>query len=118
MQEDLGATLARKRPDRVYARRLEGAQEAHTIVLAASVPPDGREHWSLRLLADELVRLEVVETISRETVRRRSKQRSQTVAERAVVPGTHGGSGVRVAHGRCAGRLRTSLRSGAPGARS
>ena len=37
-------------------------------------PPEGRERWTLRLLADELVRLEVVETVSHETVRRTLKQ--------------------------------------------
>ncbi|MCC6793246.1 MAG: helix-turn-helix domain-containing protein, partial [Thermomicrobiales bacterium] len=58
--EGLAATLERKRPDRVYERRLDGAQEARLIAIACSESPDGADHWSLRLLADELVRLEVV----------------------------------------------------------
>ncbi len=74
VQEGLDVTLARKRPDRVYEHRLDGAQEAHLIALACSAPPDGRSQWSLRLLADELVRLEVVETISYETVRQTLKK--------------------------------------------
>lgn len=76
--EGLTATLERKRPDRVYERALDGAQEARLIAVACSVPPDGQAHWSLRLLADELVRLEVVETISHETVRQTLKKTSSS----------------------------------------
>lgn len=72
--EGLAATLERKRPDRVYERALDGRQEARLIALACSEAPNGHARWSLRLLADELVRLEVVETISHETVRRTLKK--------------------------------------------
>lgn len=72
--EGLAATLARKRPDRVYERRLDGAQEAHLIALACGDPPGGRARWTLRLLADELVRLEVVDAVSHETVRQTLKK--------------------------------------------
>ncbi len=74
VREGLSATLERKRPDRVYERTLDGAQEAHLIALACSATPEGADHWSLRLLADELVRLEVVATISHETVRQTLKK--------------------------------------------
>ena len=70
VEHGLDAALERKRPDRVYPRTLDGAGEAHLIAVACSPPPAGRERWTLRLLADELVRLEVVETVSYETVRR------------------------------------------------
>ena len=72
--EGLTATLERKRPDRVYVRALDGEQEAHLVALACSATPDGADRWSLRLLADELVRLEVVPAISHETVRRTRKK--------------------------------------------
>jgi hypothetical protein len=72
--EGLAAALERKRPDRVYERVLDGAREAKLIALACSAAPDGADRWSLRLLADELVRLEVVETISHETVRQTLKK--------------------------------------------
>jgi Homeodomain-like domain len=72
--DGLAATLARKRPDRVYERRLDGAAEAHLIALACAAPPDDRERWTLRLLADELVRLEVVDAVSHETVRQTLKK--------------------------------------------
>jgi transposase-like protein len=78
VQEGLAATLTRKRPDRVYERRFDGAQEAHLIALACSAPPEGQSQWSLRLLADELVRLEVVETVSHETVRQTLKKTSSS----------------------------------------
>ena len=73
-EEGLAATLARKRPDRVYERALDGRQEAHLVALACSEAPAGHARWSLRLLAGELVRLEVVEAVSHETVRRTLKQ--------------------------------------------
>lgn len=74
VEQGLEAVLERKRPDRVYARKLDGAGEAHVIALACATPPAGRERWTLRLLAEELVRLEVVEGISYETVRRTLQQ--------------------------------------------
>jgi len=74
VEAGVDATLARKRPDRVYPRVLDGAAEAHLVAVACSGPPLGRERWTLRLLADELVRLEVVETVSYETVRRTLQQ--------------------------------------------
>ena len=72
--EGLAATLARKRPDRVYERALDGRQEAHLIALACSAPPDGEARWTLPLHAEELVRLEVVGAISHETVRQTLKK--------------------------------------------
>jgi hypothetical protein len=74
VEAGLDAALARKRPDRVYARVLDGAAEAHLVAVACSEPPAGRERWTLRLLADELVRLEVVPAVSYETVRRTVEQ--------------------------------------------
>ena len=74
VEEGLEAALERKRPDRLYARTFDGEAEARLVALACTKPPTGRERWSLRLLADELVRLEVVETVSYETVRRTLQQ--------------------------------------------
>jgi hypothetical protein len=70
----LEAVLVRKAPKRLYARTLDGAAEAHLVAVACSAPPAGRERWTLRLLADELGRLEVVEAVSYETVRRTLQQ--------------------------------------------
>jgi transposase len=74
VEEGLEAALEWKRPDRVYERALDGKGEAHLVALACTKPPAGRARWTLRLLADELVRLEVVPAVSHETVRRTLKQ--------------------------------------------
>ncbi len=70
----LEVALHRKPPARQYRRRLDGQQEARLVALACSAPPQGRKRWTLRLLADRLVELEVVETVSYETVRQALKQ--------------------------------------------
>lgn len=54
--------------------KLDGKQQAVVLALASSPAPQGAEHWSLRLLAERLVELEVVETISHETVRQTLKK--------------------------------------------
>lgn len=72
--EGLDAALDRRAPRREYARKLDGEQEAHLVAVACGTPPEGHTRWSLRLLADELVRLEVVEAVSHETVRRTLQQ--------------------------------------------
>lgn len=75
VEQGFEAALGRKRrafPPR--QRILDGKGEAHLIALACSTPPDGREHWTLELLADRLVQLKVVENISYETVRRTLKK--------------------------------------------
>jgi hypothetical protein len=74
VEHGLDTALDRKAPTRVYARRLDGVAEAHLVALACGDPPTGRARWTLRLLADELVRLEVVETVSHETIRRTFEQ--------------------------------------------
>ena len=74
VQAGLAAALARKRPDRIYPHLVDGDAEARLIATAGSTSPDGQARWSLRLLADELVRLEVVATISHETVRQTLKK--------------------------------------------
>ena len=72
--EGLEAALHRKAPDRVYRRKLDGEQEARLVAVACSEPPSGHKRWTLRLLATRLVELEVVETVSYETVRQTLKQ--------------------------------------------
>ena len=74
VEEGVEAAL-RPRPSRqLHPRKLDGVQEAHLIALACSPVPKGRARWSLRLLADKLVELEVVEDISYETVRQTLKK--------------------------------------------
>jgi transposase len=70
----LEAALNRRPQERHRARRLNGEQEAHLIALACSQPPDGRACWTLRLLADKMVELAYVDSVSHETVRRALKK--------------------------------------------
>jgi transposase len=77
--EGLTAALERKDPEREYLRKLDGEQEAQLVALACSAAPEGQARWSLRLLAAELVRLEIVETISHETVRQVGGQTSSNL---------------------------------------
>lgn len=75
-RQGLDAALERSLPDRVYERSLDGRAEARLIALACSGPPEGRDRWSMRLLADKAVELGIVEAISHETVRKALKKTS------------------------------------------
>ena len=66
--EGLDATLHRKKPTGRQYRKLDGAQEAKLVAIACSEPPAGRVRWTMRLLADRLVELEVVASIDPATV--------------------------------------------------
>ncbi len=76
VQQGIEAALNRRAPRRVYHRKLDGQQEAQLVTLACSDPPEGHSRWTLRLLADQLVELEVVDAISYQTVRRTLKKTS------------------------------------------
>jgi hypothetical protein len=73
----LDAALDRKQRERPPREvKLDGRAEARLIALACSTPPDGRAVWTMQLLADKLVELEVVDPISDETVRLALKKTS------------------------------------------
>jgi transposase len=69
VEQGLEAAVARKRPTGRQYRKLDGVQEAQLIAVACSAPPEGRVRWTLTLLADKLVELDIVDTISAECVR-------------------------------------------------
>lgn len=73
VEEGFQAALVEK-PRPGGERKLDGKQEAFLVALACSAPPAGRAKWSAQLLADRLVTLGMVETLSDETVRRRLKE--------------------------------------------
>jgi transposase len=75
----LQAALERSKSDRVYRRSLEGRAEAHLIALACSEPPQGRDRWNFRLLADKAVELGFIESISHETVRKTLKKTASSL---------------------------------------
>jgi transposase len=74
VRQGLEAAVQRKRPTGRQYRKLDGAQEAHLAALACSPPPDGQARWTMRLLADKLVELDVVEAIDPATVCRTLKK--------------------------------------------
>ncbi len=78
VEEGFEASLSHRSPRRDYERRLDGDAEARLIALTCSSPPEGRERWTLRLLAQRLVMLEQVDvgSVSYETVRQVLKKRT------------------------------------------
>jgi transposase len=76
VEEGLSTALLPKPTRRIYARVLDGAQEAHLIALACSAPPEGERRWTLRLLAERVVELGYAESVSHETVRQVLKKTS------------------------------------------
>ncbi len=74
VEDGFEAALVRKPQSRHRAPKLDGEKEARLVALACSGPPEGRSRWTLQLLADKLVELQVVDSISEETVRLRLKK--------------------------------------------
>ena len=74
VEHGLERALERKDPDREYPRKLDGKAEAQLIALACGEAPEGQARWTLRLLAERLVELEIVDEISHETVRQTLKK--------------------------------------------
>lgn len=73
--EGFDASLNRKKRNTApRTKLLDGEQEARVIALRLGTPPKGYANWSLRLLAEKVVELEIVESISYETVRRTLKK--------------------------------------------
>jgi putative transposase len=81
VEEGLEAALS-ERPRPGGRRKLDGRQEAFLIALACTTPPEGRACWTMQLLADKLVEIQVVEAISDETVRRTLKKTSSSRGRR------------------------------------
>lgn len=68
-ERGLEQTLNRKPPAREYERRLDGRAEAHLVAMVCEGAPEGYERWTLRLLQERFVKLEIVESVSHETIR-------------------------------------------------
>ena len=66
----LEAALDKQKARRQYVKKADGDFEAHLIALSCGKPPQGHARWSLRLLADKMVELAYVDSVSYETVRR------------------------------------------------
>ena len=109
VEECIESALNRRKQLRRRQKRLDGEGEARLIAMACGEPPEGRAVWILKLLADQLVEGEIVETISTETVRRVLKKRTQTVAEAELVHPARSERGLCVRDGRRAGGLPTAV---------
>jgi len=76
VEEGFEVCLARKPMSKVKEKKADGEVEAHLIALSCSKAPKGFSRWSLRLLAERMVEMQYVESISHETVRRVLKKTS------------------------------------------
>ena len=74
VEEGFEAALYRKPVTNVHRRKITGDEEAHLIALYCSQAPEGHERWTLRLLADTMVELDIVDSVSHETIRRTLKK--------------------------------------------
>ncbi len=82
--EGIDAALNKKKGNRIYVKKADGDFEAHLVALSCSEPPEGFVRWSLRLLADKVVELGYIDSISHETVRGILKKRNQTLATKRM----------------------------------
>ena len=82
VQEGLQLSLNRQSAQREYDLKIDGQLEAQLVAMSCSAPPEGHARWSLRLLADRLVELEYVDSVSYETVRRALKKTNSSRGEK------------------------------------
>lgn len=83
VEEGLEIALNGRKGQRVYEKRADGEFEAHLVALSCSTPPPGHERWSLRLLADKVVELQYIDSVSYETVRRVLKKTNLNPGKRS-----------------------------------
>jgi transposase len=90
----LDAALDKRRGNRIYAKKTDGDFEAHLVALSCSQPPEGFARWSLRLLADKVVELNYIDSISHESVRKILKKNEIKPWQRKgwVIPPNQNGS--------------------------
>jgi transposase len=74
VEEGFEAALYRKPVTNAHRRKITGDEEAHLIALCCSKAPEGYHTWTLRMLADKMVELDIVDAVSHETVRRTLKK--------------------------------------------
>jgi hypothetical protein len=84
VEDGLAISLYGHPKEIVYEKKIDGDLEAKLIALSCSSAPDGFSRWSLRLLADKMVELQYIDSISYETVRQVLKKRIKTVEEKRL----------------------------------
>jgi hypothetical protein len=79
--DGLQVALNGRKGSRVYAKKADGDFEAHLVALSCSEPPEGFSRWSLRLLADKVVELDYIDSISHESIRRILKKTNSSLGK-------------------------------------
>src|SRR5262244_2055386 len=82
VEEGFEAALYRKPVTNAHRRKITGEEEAHLIALCCSQAPEGRERWTLRMLADKMVERDMVDAVSHETIRRTLKKMNLNLGRR------------------------------------
>jgi hypothetical protein len=82
VMEGLDVALNGRKGSRIYVKKADGDFEAHLVALSCSDPPEGFARWSLRLLADKVVELDYIDSVSHETVRRVLKKTKSSLGSR------------------------------------
>lgn len=100
VEEGLEIALNGRKGERIYKKKADGDFEAHLVALSCSKPPEGFSRWSLRLLADQVVKLDYIDSVSYETVRRVLKKRNQTLEKAGMGHSSRAECGLRRRHGR------------------
>jgi hypothetical protein len=115
VEEGLEAALKRKHnPNSARTRIFDGAAEAKLIALTCSPAPEGFARWSLRLLEEKVVELNIVKQVSDNTIGRTLKKRAQTSPQSAMGDPAGRQRRLRRCDGRCAGNLPETARSRSP----
>ena len=84
VDEGLEVALNGRKGQRAYEKKADGDFEAHLVALSCSEPPPGHARWSLRLLADKVVELQYVDSVSYETVRRVLKKTNSNPGKKSA----------------------------------
>ena len=84
VEDGLDIALNGRKGSRIYAKKADGDFEAYLVALSCSDPPEGFARWSLRLLADKVVELDYIDSVSHETVRRVLKKTKSSLGSGKV----------------------------------
>jgi hypothetical protein len=84
VNEGLDVALNGHKGIRTYEKKADGEFEAHLVALSCSTPPPGHARWSLRLLADKVVELQYIDSVSYETVRRVLKKTNSNPGKKSA----------------------------------
>jgi enolase len=77
--DGLDVALGGRKGSRIYEKKADGDFEAHLVALSCSKPPEGFARWTLRLLADKVIELDYIDSVSYETVRRVLKKTNSSL---------------------------------------